>query len=160
MSINSLNYYSHFCFLALALFFLWYRSTSGQALLFYQQSHPQKADNSSAFFAHLCFLASFPPVQVFLCFVPHLCPYGQQSVTLVDLIFLKDSAHYSVFLLLLGSVIFWSQRRSGKKLYQVVTVPYSCSASLVTLPLRIIESSYSFSCSSDLHLLELWGVLV
>lgn len=98
--------------------------------------------------------------QVFRCFVLHLHPYGQQSATLVDLIFLKDSAHYSAFLLLPGSVIFWSQRQSEKKLYQVATVRYSCSASSVTLSLCITESSYSFSCSSNLHLPEVWGVLV
>lgn len=58
MSVNPPNYCSNFCILALALFFLWLQTTQ----LFYQQSHPQKANSSTAFFAHLGFAASFPPV--------------------------------------------------------------------------------------------------
>lgn len=46
--------------------------------------------------------------------------------------FLKGSTHYSQFFSCCHS-LFWNPQPRGKNLHQVVSVPQSCSASLVTL---------------------------
>lgn len=137
MSVNPPNYCCHFWVFALTLFFLWSRSSSDQAQLFNQQSHPQEADNSTAAFAHLGFAASFPSVMsVSVLCSPVMSSWSPLCDTGLFNISSRQCPFLIVFLLLLGSVIFWSTQPSKKQLYQVVTVTYNCSASLMTLSLH------------------------